>query len=238
MKPHVVGAIFARGGSKGIPRKNLRLLDGLPLLAHAIAAAKDAKWVERVVVSTDDPEIAEVARRHGAEVPFMRPAELAADDAPEWLAWRHAVRTLDATGGRRKIDVLVAVPTTSPLRVAGDVDACVEALLESDADVVITVTPAARSPYYNMVVLDDGYARPVIHPSGPLHRRQDAPRVFDMTTVAYAARAGYVVSAEGLFDGKVRAVVVPRERALDIDTELDLEVAEFLAHRSGGSRRP
>ena len=238
MKPHVVGAIFARGGSKGIPRKNLRLLDGLPLLAHAIAAAKDAKWLERVVVSSDDPEIAEVARRHGAEVPFLRPAELAADDAPEWLAWRHAVRTLEATGERLKIDVLVAVPTTSPLRVAGDVDACVEALLESDADVVITVTPAARSPYYNMVVLNDGYARPVIHASGPLHRRQDAPRVFDMTTVAYAARAGYVVSAEGLFDGKVRAVVVPRERALDIDTELDLEVAEFLAHRSGGSRRP
>jgi len=238
LKPHVVGAIFARGGSKGIPRKNLRLLDGLPLLAHAIAAAKDAKWLERVVVSSDDPEIAEVARRHGAEVPFLRPAELAADDAPEWLAWRHAVRTLEATGERLKIDVLVAVPTTSPLRVAGDVDACVEALLESDADVVITVTPAARSPYYNMVVLNDGYARPVIHPSGPLHRRQDAPSVFDMTTVAYAARAGYVVSAEGLFDGKVRAVVVPRERALDIDTELDLEIAEFLAHRSGGSRRP
>ena len=237
-KPTVLGVVTARAGSKGIPGKNTKLLAGKPLIAYTIEAALASGVFDRLILTTDDECAARIARDLGCEVPFMRPAELAADDAPEWLAWRHAVRTLDATGGRRKVDVLVAVPTTSPLRVARDVDACVETLLESDADVVITVTPAARSPYYNMVVLDEGYARPVIHPSGPLHRRQDAPRVFDMTTVAYAARAGYVVSAEGLFDGKVRAVMVPRERALDIDTELDLEIAEFLAHRSGGPRRP
>ncbi|OGK95278.1 MAG: acylneuraminate cytidylyltransferase [Elusimicrobia bacterium GWA2_69_24] len=236
MNPYVVGAIFARGGSKGIPRKNLRPLAGRPLLAHAIAAARSARHVQRVIVSTDDPEIAEVARRYGAEIPFMRPAELAADDSPEWLAWQHAIRALEAADGRT-LDVLVSVPTTSPLRVAGDVDACVEALLDSDADVVITVTPADRSPYFNMVVLEGGYARPVVRPAGPVHRRQDAPAIFDMTTVAYAARGGFVMRACELFEGKVRAVVVPRERALDIDTELDLEVAEFLVQRSR-ARRP
>jgi N-acylneuraminate cytidylyltransferase len=164
----------------------------------------------------------------------MRPAELATDDSPEWLAWQHAIRTLDAADGRRKVDVLVAVPTTSPLRLAADVDACVDALLAGEADAVITVTPAARSPYFNMVVIEDGFARPVIPPAGPIHRRQDAPELFDMTTIAYAARAGFVVRAQGLFEGKVRAVVVPRERAIDIDTELDLEFAEFLAGRSRG----
>jgi CMP-N-acetylneuraminic acid synthetase len=231
LKPHVVAVTFARGGSKGVPRKNLRLLAGRPLLAHAIEAAQAVSSVDRVVVSTDDTEIAEVARRFGAEVPFMRPAELAKDDSPEWLAWRHAVRELQRSG---PLDVLLSVPATSPLRAPADLESCLETLLGSDADVVITVTPAQRNPYFNMVSLEDGLARLCVTPPGgrPLYRRQDAPEVFDMTTVGYAVRPRFVLEADSLFEGRVRAVVVPAERALDIDTELELQFAEFLMDRA------
>ena len=229
MKPYIVGVVFARGGSKGIPRKNLRLLAGRPLLAWAIQAAKATPLIDRVIVSTEDEEIAAVAERWGAEVPFRRPADLARDDSPEWLAWQHAVRALEDMAPGRRVDVLVSVPATSPLRAVKDLEACIRRLLETDADLVLTVTPARRSPYFNMVVIENGYARVVNRPAGDgVHRRQDSPPVFDITTVAYAARRDYVLRAGSPLEGKVRAVVVPEDRALDIDTELDLRFAEFL----------
>ena len=129
MKPNIIGCIFARGGSKGVPRKNVRPLAGRPLIAYAIETALASRWIGRVVVSTDDAEIAAIARQYGAEVPFMRPAELARDDSPEWLAWQHAIRSLG------EMDALVSVPPTSPLRTVDDVDGCIQVLLESDADV-------------------------------------------------------------------------------------------------------
>jgi len=231
VKPYVLGAVFARGGSKGIPRKNLQLLAGRPLIAHAIVAARAAQSIQRLVVSTDDAEIAYIARRYGAEVPFMRPAELAQDDSPEWSAWQHVIRTLEAMEAGLKIDVLVSVPSTSPRRVPADIDACVETLLQGDADAVITVAPTTRSPCFNMVTLEGGYARPVMASAAILHRRQDAPPIFDVTTVAYAAHARFVLAAPGLFAGKVAAVIIPRERAIDIDTKFDLEMARLLAAR-------
>jgi N-acylneuraminate cytidylyltransferase len=127
----------------------------------------------------------------------------------------------------------VCVSPTSPLRAVEDVDACIELLLNSDADMVMTVRPAERNPYFNMVVLDGGgYARVVMRPERPIYRRQDAPAVYDITTVAYAFRPAFVLRTTSEFDGKVRAVVVPPERALDIDTELDFAFAEFLLGRA------
>ena len=135
------------------------------------------------------------------------------------------------------MDVFVCVPPTSPLRSVEDVDACIQTLVESDADLVITVRPAERSPYFNMVTLDNaGYARLVVPPDGPVHRRQDAPPVYDMTTVAYAARPQFVLQAGSMFEGRLKAVLVPAERALDIDTELDFQFAEFLLARMAARR--
>ncbi len=229
MKPYVVAAIFARGGSKGVPRKNVRPFAGKPLIAYAIEAAHASKLIDRVIVSTDDAEIAEVARRCGAEVPFVRPSALAQDDSPEWMAWQHAIRTLHGNDGPRPWDVFVCVPTTSPLRKVEDIDACISKLLSGDADIVITVRNAERSPHFNMVTLNErGVAHLVIPPQRATSRRQDAPAVFDITTVAYAARPSFVLSATGMFQGVVQAVVVPTARALDIDTELDFRVAELL----------
>ncbi len=242
MKPNVTGFVFARGGSKGVPRKNIRPLAGKPLIAYAIECGLNSRWIDRVIVSTEDEEIAEVSRRYGAEVPFMRPAKLAQDDSPEWLAWQHAIREMEKIDGK-PVDVFVCIPATSPLRAVEDLDACIEKLLDDDSadivdddtDIVITVREAERSPYFNMVTLsDDGTARLVIEPEGEVHRRQDAPVVYDITTVAYAARPAFILSAGRIFDGRVKAVEVPRERALDIDTGLDFLFAEFLI----GQKRP
>jgi N,N'-diacetyl-8-epilegionaminate cytidylyltransferase len=232
MKPYVVGVICARGGSKGVPRKNIRMLAGKPLIAYAIDTARASKLIDRIIVSTDDEEIARIARKCGAEVPFMRPVELARDDSPEWSAWQHAIRTFNKQPDQRKMDVIVSIPATSPLRRVEDVDACIRELITSSADIVVTVTPANRNPYYNMVEVDeDGFARLAIQKENMITSRQTAPKVYDMTTVAYAANTAFVLSGKSQFDGKVRTVVIPRERALDIDTEYDFELAEHLIHK-------
>lgn len=229
----ILALIPARGGSKGVPRKNVRPLAGKPLIAYAIEVARASSLIDRTIVSTDDGEIANVARQYGAEVPFLRPAELARDDTPEWQVWQHTLRFVEAERGLP--DVLVCVSPTSPLRTAEDVDACIRALLDSNADVAFAVKPAERNPYFNMVTLNDaGYARLVIPTAQPVHRRQSAPVVYDMTTVAYAARPRFVLSADAMFEGKTRAVIVPAERALDIDTELDFRLAEFLMSEAKG----
>jgi N-acylneuraminate cytidylyltransferase len=234
MSGQTIACVFARGGSQGIPRKNLRLLGGKPLVGIAVETARESGLVDRVVISTDDSEIADVARSYGAEVPFMRPAELARSDSPEWLAWRHAVKQLWPAGSGAD-DALISVPPTAPLRAVEDVDAVINMLREGDADVVVTMTPSARSPYFNMVRVDEaGRASLLVEQGTGIARRQDAPVSYDLTTVAYAVRPTFVLSANATFEGMVRGVIVPQERALDIDTEFDLRIAAcLLAERTG-----
>lgn len=224
-----IAYVFARGGSKGVPGKNLRLLGGRPLIAFPIETALASGLFERVIVSTDSENIAEVARRYGAETPFVRPAELATDTASEWFAWQHALRETERLYGLP--DMFVSLPATSPFRNTGDVRRCVDRLeAQPMVDIVITGRKAERSPWFNMVSLDDeGLARVVIQPDGQIVRRQDAPEVFDVTTVAYAAKPGFILASKGLWDGRVGLVEVPAERALDIDTPFDLFIAECIA---------
>ena len=153
------------------------------------------------------------------------------------LAARHRAGALGPEGG--DFEVFVCVPTTSPLRQARDLDDCIAAHLASEADVTMTIRPAGRNPYFNQVTLDkDGWARLVIPSDRELAFRQMAPPIFDLTTVAYAARPDFVMGAESVWEGKVKAVMVPEERALDIDTPLDFKIAEFLARsRRGGEAK-
>src|ERR1043166_2503593 len=157
-RPRTIGFVFARGGSKGVPGKNIKPLAGKPLIAYAIETARACPLLETVIVSTDDAQIAAIAREYGAEVPFIRPAVLAADDSPEWLAWQHAIRTIQAERG--EFDIFVSVPTTSPFRSTEDVTGCIKTLRDNpETDVVLSVRDAERSPYFNMVYLDGaGYA--------------------------------------------------------------------------------
>ena len=216
--------IFARGGSKGLPGKNIKALGGIPLLAHGIRLAQAMKCVERIFVSTDDAQIAAVAKQFGADV-IDRPSVLATDTASEWMAWQHAINHVRAQG--LDFDVFLSLPATSPLRKAQDVDNCLEAL-QADVDVVITVTPSARSPYFNMISTDSTGLAHVVLGTAQFQHRQDVPPVYDITTVAYVARPDFILTHERLFEGRVRPVLIPKERAVDIDDAYDFKMAQAL----------
>lgn len=223
-----IAFIFARGGSKGLPGKNIRKFGGKPLIAWSIEHAYAIKRIERVIVSTDSDEIAQVALRYGAKVPFIRPYDLAKDDSPERLAWRHALNYLLKTDGRLP-EMMVSLPATAPLRDPIDIENCIDEYEKGDSDIVITVTDAHRSPYFNMVKKnDDGTVSLVIPPKSIVVRRQDAPRVYDMATVAYVANPEFIMKNDTTFEGRVRSVFVPLERAIDIDTLMDFKIAECL----------
>lgn len=223
-----VAFIFARGGSKGLPGKNIRLLGGKPLIAWSIEHALSVKRIERVIVSTDSKEIAAVAKQYGAEVPFMRPAELAQDNSPEWLAWRHALDYLRESSGSLP-KAMVSVPTTAPLRLPLDIEKCLNEYEKGDADMIITITDAHRSPYFNMVKTNaDGTVGLVNPPLSAISRRQDAPKVYDIATVCYVANPEFVMTHQATFEGRIKAIHVPTERAIDIDTLLDFQIAESL----------
>jgi CMP-N-acetylneuraminic acid synthetase len=223
-----VACIFARGGSKGLPDKNIKILAGKPLIAWSIEHARAVPRIGRIIVSTDSDEIAKVAMSYGAEVPFIRPAELAKDDSPEWLAWQHALEFLQKDEGSLP-HALVSLPTTSPLRTPADIEECLDAFEKYLPDMVITVTEAKRSPYFNMVTVDNvGITKLVMEQKTRVSRRQDAPLVYDITTLVYVARSEFVLIKNGLFEGNVISVKIPIERGLDIDTLLDFQIAEYL----------
>jgi len=222
-----IALICARGGSKGLPGKNIKKLAGTPLIGLAIKAANHVERISQVIVSTDSKEIAEIAKDHGADVPFIRPAKLAQDNSSEWLVWRHALEYLK--NQRINLDALVVVPATAPLRDVEDINQCLDMFEKGGVDVVVTVTDARRSPYFNMLKVDDqGYSSLVNPYNGNIVRRQDTPDVFDMTTVAYVVRPEYVFESTALLGGRVKSVHIPPERALDIDTPLDFEIASLL----------
>jgi len=224
----IVGCIFARGGSKGLPGKNIRMFCGKPLLAWSVEHAKAIERLSRIIVSTDSEDIAQIALDYGAEVPFLRPTELAQDSSPEWMAWRHLLNYLREEEHYMP-EIMVSTPATSPLRIPQDIDDCIDKYITSSADMVITVTESHRNPWFNMVkTKQDGSVGIVNTPKVPIYRRQDAPTVFDMSTVAYVARPDYVMQEMEIFKGKIHAVEVPVERAVDIDTLFDFQLAEFI----------
>jgi N,N'-diacetyl-8-epilegionaminate cytidylyltransferase len=216
--------IFARGGSKGLPGKNLLNLGGKPLLAHSIMIAKDIDKISRIFVSTDSQEIAEVGIEYGAEV-INRPSELAQDDSPEWSSWLHAINWLEDRG--EFFDCFVSLPATAPMRNKSDVIKCID-LLDKQTDIVVTISESSRSPYFNMVKKDRHYIKLLVDSEKSYSRRQDAPQIYDMTTVAYVARPNFIKNNNNIFDGRVKASIVPKKRAVDIDDEIDFKMAELL----------
>ena len=226
-----VAFIFARGGSKGLPNKNLLPLNGKPLIAWAIQQALSVERIESVIVSTDSVEIASTAKLFGAEVPFMRPTELATDRSPEWLSWRHALNWFKKETGHFP-ECFVSIPTTSPLRESSDIDRCLDLFGEVDCDAVVTITESHRSPYFNMVRKNEsGRIELISKPEGQIFNRQDVPLTYDMTTLCYVARPQFIMRAESLFDGVIHGVTVPKERSIDIDTQVDFEICEYLLNR-------
>ena len=214
-----------------MPGKNTKLLCGKPLIRHAIEHAKQVDQISRIFVSTDSREIAEIAEIAGAEIPFLRPPELAQDTTPEWHAWQHAITVVQEKYG--EFETFVSVPATAPCRDTRDINRCINAL-DNDTDIAITVTKSHYNPYFNMVREDEkGYARLFGQVDDhQCYRRQDAPTVYGITPVAYVSRPKHILSRSGVWDGKVKTIQVAPLTAIDIDNPDDFYLAELvLKHR-------
>ena len=231
-KSEILAFIFARGCSKGLPNKNIKMFCGEPLISYSISTALESSHIDTVYVSTDNSEIADVAAKSGAIVPFTRPTKYSGDKSPEIHAWKHAIKWY-IDHHQAKPRVLVSIPDTSPLRVASDIDKCLHKFFESPGqfDAVITITEAHRNPYFNMVKYDEAGTVSLLNGQHEISRRQDAPKVYDVCTVAYVADCNHVLDADSLFDGNIGAVYIPKERSIDIDSFLDFEIAQYLYER-------
>lgn len=219
-----IGTICARGGSKGVPRKNVRPLLGKPLIGHTIEQALTCEEIDEVFVSTDDHEIAEVAKDFGAIVPFIRPYKLATSDAGKLDAIVHLVEHLLATG--EQISRIVDLDPTSPLRTVDDILAAVS-LLDSETDCVITGYRADKNPYFNMVEPNvDGFFQLVKQLEGNLLTRQSAPDVFAMNASIYVWHLDTL--KQGIWTKRTRLYEMPHERSVDIDNEIDFKFVELL----------
>jgi CMP-N,N'-diacetyllegionaminic acid synthase len=225
----ILATICCRGGSKGVPGKNIRDLKGKPLIAYTIASAKNTSLIDDLIISTDDERIADVAKQYGALVPFMRPADLASDTASKWPVFIHAVETYEQLTGKT-VDYLVDLDVTVPLKNAQDINGAIElALNDTSVDVVITGYEPERNPYFNMMEVNkDGYAEIVKKGKRPIVRRQDAPQVYSLTPAAYVVKKSALYEFEHWSKAKCKIYPIPRERAVDIDTEIDFRIVEFL----------
>lgn len=214
-----LGLIPARGGSKGIPRKNVLPIAGRPLIAWTIAAARSAAAIDRVVVTTDDAEIAAVAAAHGAEVPFLRPAELARDETPGIAPVLHA---LDMLPG---IDTVVLLQPTSPLRGGEDIDAAVALHTANDGATVVGVTAAAHAGW-TFAMNADGMLD--VGTAGIAARRQDMAAQFALNGAIYVAAADRLRATRSFLTPGTIGYLMPVERSVDIDTMFDWRVADML----------
>lgn len=222
----VLALVPARGGSKGLPRKNVLELEGRPLIAWTLAAAAASRYLDRCVVSTDNAEIAAVAAAHGGEVPFMRPRELAGDSADTFGVIRHALGRLPG------FDILVLLQPTSPLRTAADIDGTLEQLQRRAAPACVSVVEPAKSPYWSYRADDSDRLMPLLGDDYARKRRQELPRSYVLNGAVYAARIDWLLdNGSYMGDGTV-CYPMPGERSVDIDTRLDLELAAFYLQRS------
>jgi len=233
---HVLAVITARGGSKRLPRKNIRSLGGKPLIAWTIESALAAKdHLYRIVVSTDDERIAEVARQYGAEVPFLRPAELATDQTKSLPVVQHAVRFVEERD-RVRLDWVLLLQPTSPLRVASDIINSIKLAQSDECDSVISVFELSHHhPVFAKKIDDRGYLAPFMIEEPEGLRRQDvSPPAYMRNGAIFLTRRDVLMEQNSIWGTRIKPYIMPEERSIDTDSELDFRVAElFLATRSG-----
>jgi N-acylneuraminate cytidylyltransferase len=226
----VLAVIPARGGSKGVRRKNIAPLAGRPLLAWTIDAAHRSKYIDRTVLSSEDESIIRAARLHGCEVPFVRPAELAQDDTPGIEPVMHALRELPG------YDIVVLLQPTSPLRDAADVDGCLDRLVSREAAAIVSVRDAVEHPFWTYRIDADGALEPYVRQLGtPAARRQDLPRAFVLNGAIYAAWVASLNETRTFLGPSTIAFQMPPERSIDIDTSDDFAAAEAALARRPAS---
>lgn len=225
----ILAIIPARGGSKGLPGKNVRPLAGLPLIAHSIKLAQLCPQITRLIVSTDSGKIAAVARKFGAETPFMRPADLARDDTPMWPVLRHALETVEREG-KSKYDFLLLLDPTSPGRLPEDIAGALKKIqAQPEAAGIIGVSQPEFNPVWHCVVEEKGWMKDLIDAARKYNRRQDVPVVYRINASLYIWKADFVrCAAAGWRQAPHLIYEVPENRAIHIDDEYEFKKAELM----------
>ncbi len=229
--------ICARGGSKGVKNKNVRELLGKPLIAHTLETAKGVGIFDAIAVSSDSDAILEVSKNWGADHLIKRPARMASDEAPKLETIQHCAAEVERRTGVA-YDIFVDLDATAPFRSVGDVRSAVRLLEEKNAPNVITGAPARKSPYFNLVEADENGLVRLSKPGVGVVRRQDGPRCYDMNASIYVWRRDAFFGSQTLFNPATLLYVMPEERSVEIDNEMDFEIAEFLGKKQLLSSRP
>lgn len=225
----ILALLLARGGSKGVPRKNVRLLGASPLLEWSIRAAQKSRYVDHIVVSTDDTEIAAVARRAGADVPFLRPEALASDTASSIDAMVHAIEQVHHS--HPAFDLVVLLQPTSPFRTAEDVDAALELLFEKQAQAVVSVCETDHSPYLSNILPENGCMADFLKDEVKHKNRQEWPTFYRINGAVYVSYIDTFLTHHGFFSNETYAYCMPISRSLDIDSEWDFFVAQAIVQK-------
>ncbi len=229
----ILGVIVARGGSKGIPRKNIKLLNGKPLIAYTIEASKESKYITSTIVSTNDEEIATVAREYGADVPFLRPDELAQDTSTALSVIQHALGWLQENRSERYDYVLILQPT-SPLRTAGDIDGCIQKCVDTDADSVMSMVELIDFSLKKLKRIETDIIVPLVEDEGTFSaQRNTSEKVYKRNAAIYLTKTVFLEKND-LFGKISRPYIMPPERSVDINEPVDFELAEFFLKKVNG----
>jgi CMP-N,N'-diacetyllegionaminic acid synthase len=222
----ILGLIPARGGSKGLPKKNVLPLSGKPLIAWTIEQAKSSKYIDKIVVSTDDNEIAEIARKYGAHIPFLRPAAIATDSAKTMDAILHAIDWLGNM--KESYDLLIVLQPTSPLRNSGDIDNAVELLFSKKAKTIVSVCEVEHHPYLSNVLPGDNCLKDFLRPEAINRNRQELPPYYRLNGAIYLSYCEHLLKEKNFFGVESYAYVMPKERSIDINDKIDFRLSELL----------
>lgn len=215
----VLGVIPARGGSRRVPRKNLRSVGGRPLIAWTIEEAKKSRHIDRLILSSEDDEIIAVAKEWGCEVPFKRPAELATDEAEGMGPVLHAVNALPG------FDIIVILQPTSPLRTAEDIDTCIEQCVRTDVPCVVSVTQIDKSPLWMYTLEGANRLRPLLQNEDSAKRCANYP-VYILNGAVYVAHIDWLEKSRSFLTEETVGIIMPKSRSLDIDTESDFRILD------------
>ena len=218
----VLAVIPARGGSKGLPGKNIMMLAGKPLIAWTIITAKQSKYIDRLVLSSEDDRIIEVAKDWGCEVPFKRPVDLARDDTLGIEPALHALRLIPG------FDFVLLLQPTSPLRIVDDIDNVIEACILADADACVSVTEASKNPFWMYYLSQGNKLKPVMGNKNLVDNRQQLPKAYLLNGAIYLAKTNWLIKSKSFLCEETIAYKMPRDRSIDIDDKLDFLMAEAL----------
>lgn len=222
----VLAIIPARGGSKGVPRKNIRMVAGKPLIAWTIDEAKKSRYIDSLILTSEDPEIIKVAHECGCEVPFIRPSELSLDETSGIEPVLHAIESLPG------YDYVVLLQPTSPLRISDDIDTCLDMCINNGVTSAVSLTEPDKHPFWMYYRAENGQITSVLDPVRNFDRRQDLPHVYALNGAVYVAECKWLMENRTFVSPETLGYVMAKERSLDIDTEMDLTLANFIL--SGG----